>query len=56
MHGPEARISCGQIECLELTNPTPVRLVDARPSQITLLQKDARTNVRRHGTAEVGVV
>ena len=42
--------------CLELTNPTSVRLVDARLSQITLLEGGARTNARRHGAAEVGVV
>jgi len=51
-----AMISRSQSGCLELTNPTPVRLVYARPSQITLLQEDARTNVRGHDTAEVGIV
>jgi len=42
--------------CLELANPASVRLVHARPFQITLLEEDARTNVGRHGTAEVGIV
>ena len=41
---------------LELTNTTSVRLVHARPSQITLLEGGARTKVRRHGAAEIGVV
>jgi len=46
----------GQRGCLELTNPTPIRLVHARPSQITLLEEDTRTKVRGHNTAEVGIV
>lgn len=46
----------GQGGCLELTNPTPVRLVHTRPSQIALLEGSARTKVSRHGAAEVGVV
>ena len=47
------RARCG---CLELTNPTPVRLVHTRPSQITLLEGGARTKVRWHCAAEIGVV
>lgn len=39
-----------------MTDPTSVRLVQARPSQITLLEEDARTNVRRYCAAEIGIV
>jgi hypothetical protein len=54
--GSEAKRSNNQSERLELTNPTSIRLVHACPPQIALLEEDARTNVRRHGTAEVGIV
>lgn len=41
---------------LELTNPTPIRLVHARTSQVTLLERSARTKGRGHGAVEVGIV
>jgi len=51
-----ARSEDSQSGCLKLTNPTSVRLVHTRPFQITLLEEDARTKVRRHGTTEAGIV
>jgi len=51
-----ARREDSQSGCLELTNPTSVRLIHTRPFQTTLLEEDARTNIRRHGTSEVGIV
>ena len=55
-HGSEARISKSQFGGLELTDTTSVRLVYTRPFQITLLEEEARTKVRRHGATEVGIV
>ena len=45
-----------QDKCLELANSASVGLVHIRPSQIALLEGGARTNTRRHGATEVGVV
>lgn len=53
---PEARMSKSQSGCLELADATTTCPVYARPSQITFLEEDARTKVRRHDAAEVGIV
>ena len=49
-------VSKSQSGCLELTDTASVRPIYARPSQIALLEEDARTKVRRHGAAKAGVV
>ena len=49
-------VSKSQSGCLELTDTASVRPIHARPSQIALLEEDARTKVRRHGAAKAGVV
>jgi len=51
-----ARSEDSESGCLELTNPTSIRLVHTRRFQVTLLEEDTRTDVRRHGTTEVGIV